>query len=80
MQFNADINSSIKLQRLDTGKSIELIYNSSEIAQDSQVPQLMQKIMQKNATQEEVKLFGQLWQKSVEAIFTNISKVITVVK
>lgn len=79
MKFNADITSSIKLQRLDTGKSVELIYNPSQIAQDPQTPQLMQKIMQNQATQEEMKLFGQLWQKRVEAIFQNISKVITVV-
>ena len=78
MQFNADITSSIKLQRLDTGKSVELIYNPSQIAQDPQTPQLMQKIMQNNATQEETKLFGQLWQNRVEAIFQNISKVITI--
>jgi len=79
MKFNADINSSIKLQRLDTGKTVELIYNPSQIAQDPQVGPLMQKIMQNNATQEETKLFGQLWQQRVEAIFANISKVITVV-
>lgn len=80
MKFNAEITSSIKLQRLDTGKSVELIYNPSEIEQDPRTPQLMQKIMQNNATQEEMKLFGQLWQKRVESIFANISKVITVIK
>ena len=79
MQFDTDITSSIKLQRLDTGKSVELVYNPSQIAQDPQTPQLMQKIMQKTATEEDKKIFGQLWQKRVEAIFANISKVITVV-
>ena len=78
MQFNDNINSSIKLQRLDTGKTVELIYNPSQIAQDPQVGSLMQKIMQNNATAEDRKLFGQLWQKRVEAIFQNISKVITI--
>ncbi|MDC0933800.1 FmdE family protein [Arcobacteraceae bacterium] len=78
MQFNANITSSIKLQRLDTGKSVELIYNPSQISQDERVPQLMQKIMQNTATPEDKKLFGQLWQKRVEAIFANISKVITI--
>jgi len=78
MQFNDNINSSIKLQRLDTGKTVELIYNPSQISQDPQVGSLMQKIMQNNATEEDRKLFGQLWQKRVEAIFQNISKVITI--
>jgi hypothetical protein len=78
MQFNDNINSSIKLQRLDTGKTVELVYNPSQIAQDPQVGSLMQKIMQNNATPDDRKLFGQLWQKRVEAIFQNISKVITI--
>lgn len=80
MKFNDSINSSIKLQRLDTGKSVELVYNPSQIAQDEKIPQLMQKIMQNIATSEDKKLFGHLWQTRVEAIFANIPKVITVVK
>ena len=71
MQFNDDINSSIKLQRLDTGKTVELIYNPSQIAQDPQVGTLMQKIMQNNATPaQDRKLFGQLWQKRVRSNFS----------
>jgi hypothetical protein len=80
MQFNDTINSSIKLQRLDTGESVELGYNPSSIGQNPQVPQLMQKIMKKTATPEEKKLFGILWQERVENIFKNIPKVISVVQ
>lgn len=80
MKFNDSINSSIKLQRLDTGKTVELIYNPSSIAQDPQVGTLMQKIMQNQATEEDKKLFGHLWQERVENIFKNIPKVISVVK
>ncbi len=79
MQFHADINSSIKLQRLDTGTSVELLYNPSKVAQDPKTSELMQKIMQNKATLEEKKLFAQLWQKRVENIFANISEVITIV-
>jgi hypothetical protein len=78
MSFNADISSSIKLQRLDNGKSIEVIYNPSSIAGDPLQQQLMQKIMQGVATPEEKITFGQLWQQRVENILNNISKVITV--
>jgi len=79
MKFNDTINSSIKLQRLDTGKTIELIYNPSSIEQNPQIPQLMKKIMKKIATVEEKKLFGTLWQERVEKIFKNIPQVISVV-
>jgi len=79
MQFNAEISSSIKLQRLDTGKTVELVYNPSSIAQNPQTGPLMQKIMQNIATPEEKKLFGELWQERVENIFKNIPQVISVV-
>jgi len=79
MQFNAEISSSIKLQRLDTGKTVELVYNPSSIAQNPQTGPLMQKIMQNIATPEEKKLFGTLWQERVENIFKNIPQVIKVV-
>jgi len=80
MKFNEGIDSSIKLQRVDTGKSVELLYDPSSIEQNQQIGPLMQKIMQKTATLEETKLFGILWQERVEKIFQNISKVITLVK
>jgi len=80
MQFNDAINSSIKLQRLDTGKTVELTYNPSNIGKNPQIGTLMQKIIQKTATTEDKKLFGQLWQQRVENIFANISKVITIIK
>ena len=79
MQFNAEISSSIKLQRLDTGKTVELIYNPSSIAQNPQTGPLMQKIMQNIATPEEKKLFGTYWQERVKNIFKNIPQVIKVV-
>lgn len=78
MKFNDALNSSIKLQRLDTGKTIELIYNPSSIEQNPQIPQLMQKMTKKEITQEEKILFGKLWQERVESIFTNKDKVITI--
>jgi len=80
MQFNAEISSSIKLKRLDTGKTVELVYNPSSIEQNPQVGTLMQKIMTNTATKEDKKLFGILWQERVEKIFQNISQVITLVK
>ena len=78
ISFNADISSSIKLQRLDNGNCVEVIYNSSSIQGNPLQQELMQKIMQGVATPEEKISFGKLWQERVESIFANIDKVITV--
>ncbi len=78
MKFNDNISSSIKLQRLDTGKEVEVIYNPSSIPGNPMQQELMQKIMQGIATPEEKLSFGKLWQQRVENIFANIDKVITV--
>ncbi len=78
MKFNDTINSSVKLQRLDNGNSIEIIYNPSMIKANPLQKEIMQKIMQKNATKEDKILFGKLWQQRVEDIFLNIPKVITI--
>ncbi len=79
MKFNDNINSSIKLQRLDTGKSVEVIYNPSSIPVNPKQQQLMPKLMQNIATQEEKKEFGMLWQQRVESIFNNIDQVIKII-
>jgi hypothetical protein len=78
MEFDANISSSVKFQRLDSGKSIEVIYNPNSIGADPKMQQLMQKIMQNNANKDEKKEFGELWQQRVENIFKNIDKVITI--
>lgn len=79
MQFNSSITSSVKLQRVDTGESVELIYDPSNIEQNPQIPVLMQKIMQKKAHPDALQLFGKLWQERVQNIFANADKVITIV-
>jgi hypothetical protein len=78
ISFNANIDSSIKLQRLDNGNSVEVIYNPSQIPGNPLQQELMQKIMQGVATPQERISFGKLWQERVENIFANISKVITI--
>ena len=78
MKFNDNISSSIKLQRLDSGKTVEIIYNPISIKGDPLQQQLMQKIMQGDATKEDKISFGKLWQQRVENIFLNIDKVITI--
>ncbi len=78
MSFNDDINSSIKLTRLDNNQTVELIYNPNVCPPSPKQNELMGKIMQQIATNEEKKEFGVLWQQRVEDIFNNIDKVISV--
>jgi hypothetical protein len=78
MQFNDNISSSMKLQRLDNGEEIEVIYNPNSIPGNPLQQELMQKIMQGVATDNDKKAFGKLWQQRVEDIFNNINKVITI--
>lgn len=78
MEFNANITSSAKFQRVDTDEVVEVIYNPNSVAPEPEMNKLMQKMMQGLANQEEKKLFGILWQKRVETIFANIDKVIKI--
>jgi len=78
MEFEADTNSSVRLKRLDTGQSVEVVYDPSEVKGHPGQQELMQKIMQGVATPEEKGSFGGIWQQRVEEIFNNTEKVITI--
>lgn len=78
MKFNDNISASAKFQRVDTNESVEIIYNPNSIPSQANTQELMQKIMQGVASNDEMKLFGTLWQKRVENIFTNMDKVIEI--
>ena len=78
MQFNSNISTSVKFQRLDNGESVEVIYNPSSIMPNPKQGELMQQIMQNTASNEQRALFGKYWQERVENIFKNIDKVITI--
>ena len=78
MFFDADISSSARFTRVDTGKAVDVIYNPSSIAPDAKIHTLMQKMMQGNASGEEIQEFGHLWQDRVEKIFENKQKLIQV--
>lgn len=74
MDFNADISSDVKLTRLDTNKSVEVLYNPSAVPGSPRQMELMQKLMQNTATDEQRKEFGELWQQRVKNIFLNQDK------
>ncbi len=80
MDFNADINSSVRFTRADSGKSVDVYYDPSSIGGNPKMQQLMQKMMGGMANKEEIKEFGALWQDRVKRIFENKSSVVKVVE
>jgi len=78
MQFKSDINSSARFTRVDNGKSVDVIYDPSNIPADPQMMPLMQKMQSGNAASQDIQMFGQLWQDRVKRIFENSGDVIEV--
>jgi len=78
MKFNTNIESSARFTRVDTGKSVDVVYDPSSIPPKPEMGPLMQKLMGGVATPEEAKEFGAVWQDRVKRIFENIPSVISV--
>ena len=78
MEFEADIQASVRFKRLDTGETVEVVYDPSGIAGHPRQQELMQKIMQGGATPEDRKSFGEIWQQRVEKIVNSVEQVITI--
>lgn len=78
MNFNSNIESSVRFTRLDIGKSVDVTYNPSNVLANPDMKVLMQKMAQGNATNDELKEFGVLWQDRVKRIFENLNEVVRV--
>ena len=78
MFFNQDIKSSVRFTRLDSNKSVDVVYNPNSIPPLEAQQPLMQKIMQGVATPSERKAFGEAWQDRVRRIFKNSDSLITI--
>jgi formylmethanofuran dehydrogenase subunit E len=68
MSFGADINSSARFTRTDTGKSVDVDYNPGIVPPHPKMQELMGLVMTQNASKEQVKEFGELWQERVKRI------------
>ncbi len=68
LHFDADVLSSARFKRKDTGKMVDVFYDPSLVLPASTMQPLMQKVLQAVATEEEKKEFGKLWQERVEKI------------
>jgi len=71
MDFSAPISSSARFTRVDSGKSVDVIYDPSGVPANPNMQPLMQKMMQGKATKEDKKQFGIFWQERVKEILTN---------
>ena len=83
MSFNADIESSARFTRTDTGESVDAYYNPNVVMPNPKMQSLMQKVMMQSATEEEINEFGVLWQERVEKILCDNNrneKLIKIVK
>jgi len=78
MSFNSNIDSSAKFTRVDTGKSVEVLYSPADIKVNPKMMSLFPDVKSGNATKEQSIEFGRLWQDRVHRIFENIDSVIKV--
>ncbi len=78
MQFDASIKSNVKFTRKDCDDSVDVFYDPSSIPADPKMSVLMQLCLQENATPDQQKEFGILWQQRVKIISTHIREVIKV--
>ena len=76
MHFGADIQSSARFTRVDTQRSVDVIYDPSSVPFDQALQGLFMKIRGGGATPEEEQTFGVLWQARVEQIFAKVDLVI----
>ncbi|MDD2790092.1 MAG: FmdE family protein [Sulfurimonas sp.] len=76
MEFNASIKASARFTRTDNKKAVDVTYNPSSIAPNPDMQTIMQKMQQGQASADELREFGVLWQDRVKRIFENKEKVI----
>lgn len=83
LAFDIPMQGEVKLTRLDTKESVTLGYDPSSIPANPMMQSLMGESLNNTASEEERKIFGELWQKRVESILLSTDKhtqIITVKK
>ncbi len=68
LKYEAPIKGEMRFTRLDSGSSVEVMYDLSNVALSGFDGSLMQKGLQGSATNEELETFGAAWQKRVSEI------------
>ena len=80
MHFNSDINASARFTRIDNLTSVDVTYNPSNVMPNPDMQILMKKMATGDASSDELKEFGLLWQDRVKRIFENKEIVVRVEK
>ncbi|MBN1651880.1 MAG: hypothetical protein JW857_11165 [Bacteroidales bacterium] len=70
LDFDADIRGIVRFTRLDTGKSVDMVYNPVVPPDANQMP-LLQKIMSNAASENDKLEFKRLWQERVKKIIVD---------
>ena len=78
MHFNSDINASARFTRLDNSKSVDVFYNPESVKPNPDMQVVMKKMANGEASNDEVKEFGVLWQDRVKRIFENLEMVVRI--
>ncbi len=71
MEFGADVSSSVRFTRVDTGISVDVLYDPSVVPPKPELEALMPKVIAGKAAEEELTLFGELWQERVQRILVD---------
>lgn len=71
MDFNADIPSTARFSRTDTGERVDIFYNPNAVPPKPEMQSLMPKVLAGKANEEELKRFGELWQERVKRILVD---------
>ncbi|QKF74202.1 hypothetical protein AFAEC_2051 [Aliarcobacter faecis] len=68
LKYESSIRGDIKFTRLDNNKSVEIMYDLSNVTLSGFDAKLMQKGLQGVASKEELEIFGTAWQERVKEI------------
>ncbi len=78
MKFDTPIDSDMRLIRKDTGRAVDIYYTPEKVPGDPRMHSIVPGIAKNTASDEEVKLFGELWQQRVKGIFEHADEVVRV--
>jgi hypothetical protein len=65
MDFGAAVPSNARFTRADNGACVDLYYNPDTVPPKPEMQALLPKVMAGSADEEELKMFGELWQERV---------------
>ncbi|HUH57481.1 MAG TPA: hypothetical protein VL020_03075, partial [Pseudomonadales bacterium] len=68
LSFNSPIQGEVRFTRLDTGKKVEVATNLQPVTASPKIRELMPLCVSGQASEEQLKAFGQAWQQRVKKL------------